>query len=72
MAILAQELLAACAVFSILDNICAIAFRTVKNYRFADHLPFIPSFTKYHYQIIYRAAVKRLIAFPSLFMPSSI
>ena len=53
MAILAQELLAACTVFAILDHICAIAFRTVKDYCFADHLPFIPSFRKYHYQNIF-------------------
>ena len=49
MTILAQELLTTGAVFAILDHICAIALRTLKDYRFADHLPFIPSFRKYHY-----------------------
>jgi len=49
MAVLAQELLAACAVCAILDNICAIALWTVKDYRFADHIPFIPSFRRSHY-----------------------
>ncbi len=50
MASLAQELLTACAVFAILDNIGAIALGTVEDYRFADHLPFISPFTKNHYR----------------------
>jgi hypothetical protein len=51
MALLAQELLAASAVFAILDHIGAVAFGTVKDYRLADHVSFIPSFRKCHYRI---------------------
>jgi len=50
MAILAQELLAACSVFAIPDNICAMTCRTLKDYRFAYHVPFISSFRKSHHQ----------------------
>jgi len=50
MAILAQELLAACSVFAIPDNICAMTCRTLKDYRFAYHVPFISSFRKSHHR----------------------
>ncbi len=50
MAILAQELLATCAIFAILDNICAIALRTVEDYCLAYHVPVISSFRMSHYR----------------------
>ena len=65
MAILAQELLAACAVFAILDDIGAIAIRTTEDYRFADHLPFIPSFRKSHYPIFRKFGPINRLAFES-------
>ena len=41
LAVFAQELLTASTVFAILDNIRAIAFRTVESYDFADHTSII-------------------------------
>jgi len=49
-AIFTQELLTTCAIFAILDHVCAIAFRTVKYDYFAYHMAFIPSFIKAHHQ----------------------
>jgi len=43
-AVLAQELLAACAILAILYDIRTVAFWTVKNHYFLYHLAFIPSF----------------------------
>jgi len=50
MTILASELLVACAVFAVLDDIHAVASGTVKVDCFANHVPFIPSFRKTHYR----------------------
>ena len=54
MAILAEELLVTGAVLAILDDIGAIAFWTMKDYCFADHLPFISPFRKNHYRFFAR------------------
>jgi hypothetical protein len=44
------KLLVSCAVPAVLDNLCAVAFRTMKDYRFYNHVSFTSSFRKYHYR----------------------
>jgi len=41
--------LTACTIFAILNHVYAAALRTMKNYHFAYHFTFIPSFRKAHY-----------------------
>jgi hypothetical protein len=48
--IFAQKLLTTCTIFAILDDIRAVALWTVKYDYFANHLAFILSFIKVHYQ----------------------
>jgi hypothetical protein len=47
--ILAEKLLVACTVFAILDDVCTVAFWTMKYLCLTNHLPFISSFRKSHY-----------------------
>ena len=51
-AVFTQKLLVPSTVFTVLDYIYAVTFWTMKDYRFYNHAPFIPSFRKSLYRIL--------------------
>ena len=63
-----QKLLAPSAVFAVLDNICAVTFWTMKDDRFYDHAPFIPSFRKNHYPLFFPDSQIWIEAFPGKYL----
>lgn len=55
-----QKLLAPSTVFAVPDNIATLTFRTIKDYCFYNHMPFIPSFRKSHYRKIFFPVPSRI------------